>query len=146
MKPDIIFCSAGTHGNTCLLTGLPRTAYAVPVKATLASVRDEKWNKGHEAGFPKDIHHVPCLFMSTTAFLSPYSVLCVFQSEFLMIEVELMRKLLEKGEGKWGKTQRGFLYLLSHQQSTLVLQSFHLQAPFSFLRDLQDGHCKELPQ
>lgn len=45
-------------------------------------------------GFPKDIHHVPRLFMSTTAFLSPHSVFCVFQSEFLMTEVELMRKLL----------------------------------------------------
>lgn len=63
-----------------------------------------------------------------------------------MVEVELMRKLLLKGEGKWGKTQHGFLYLLSHQQSTIVLQSFNLQAPFSFLRDLQDGHCKELPK
>lgn len=89
-----MFCSAGTHGNTQVFSLASHDCMCCSCQSHLASVKDEKWSKGHEAGLPRDIQHVPCLFMSTTAFLSPRAVFCVFQSEVLMIEVELMRKFL----------------------------------------------------
>lgn len=75
-----------------------RIARADPGKATL----DWPWMREREvitmdAALPKGIPHV------TFPFLLTQSVLHVSQNEVLMIEAELMRKLLFKKEGNWKK-------------------------------------------